>query len=538
MNMTPIGALSWEIFGRSKSALLMNTVIAAILGIAVSAGGLAGPMSIMILVSFCLLFASAFAYVDLNLRGTRSGFPRHILVLPLATWMLALVPIMGGAAFISAFVLLWLRFLTGVHLSFIEHLAIAGAITALLSWMQAMTWELIRPRMAKLAVLAVVVVLAAVSLTSLLSADAALLGRTGGTIALLATMGSGYLFAWMAVVRSRRGDAGEPGSSNKRLQTSSALYFGSSRMPGLNGGVAAQEWYEGRVFGRLLPVCMIMFCTLTLSMLFFDGVRNKSSAIEIGLVLFTFCMTAPVVGSAYAWKSPQVPRAMLTPFFAALPLNDVELAFAKLSASARSHLLGVAIVLVTIAAIIPISDNNSHIERLWSYLQSRQGIPGASCAVLLFGIFMTVTTWTAGAFLLASSFYFLVVDWSVRAKYLVSLAGLLAAGKYSGWFGLERRNFELLLANALAIALVLLAASVIFAALSLRAYGRSHPLAALRKVLVTLIAMTVVSLLLIWQLNLSAQFHWALSCLAVAMGLSASIPILRMPVVIGMNRHG
>jgi hypothetical protein len=538
MIMAPLTALSWEILGRNRSALLMNVAISAVLGIAINAGGLAGPMSIMILVSFSLLFSSAFAYVDLNPRGTRGGFPRHILVLPLATWVLALVPILGGAAFISAFVLLWLRFLTGLHLSIVEQLAVAGAITAMLCWMQAMSWELIRLRMARLALLAVVFILASVSLASLLSADEGLfLGRTGGVITLLTTLSSGYGFAWLAVVRSRRGDAGEPGSSGTRLRTSSALYIGASRVPDSGGGLAAQNWYESRVFGRLLPVCILFFCALFMSMLFLDGVRHSPSAIEIGLVLFTFCLTAPLVGSAYAWKSPHVPRAMLSPFFAALPLDDVELAFAKLSVSARSHLLSVAIVLVTIAGILLISDDNRHIERVWSYLLAHQGMSGAVCAALLLLLFTTVTTWTAGAYLLTASFYFAVVDWKRSWKYVVEVLVLLAVWKYSGWLRPNRHTLELMLAHADKIALALLAASAIFAAISFRRYCRSHPLSALGKVLVGFVALTTVSLVLIWQLTLSAQLHWALSGFAVAAGLNALIPILRIPGLIEMNRH-
>jgi hypothetical protein len=539
MNMAPITALSWEIFGRNKSALLMYAAVSAVLGVAINVGGLPGRTNFMVLISFSLLSSSAFAYVDLNPRGPRGGFPRHILVLPLATWMLALVPIMGGAAFISAFVLLWLRFLMDIHLSFAEQLAIAGAITALSCWMQAMSWELIRFRMAKIAVLAVVSGLASLSLASLLTADDMLLGRSAGVAILLATMSIGYFLAWMAVVRSRRGDAGEPGSSNKRLQTHSALYFGSSRMPELGSGVAGQKWYEWRVFGRLLPMCMILFCALSLSLMFFDSVRSKPSIIEIGLVLFTFFMASSVVGSSYAWKSPQVPRAMLMPFFAALPLDDVELAFAKLNASARSHLLGVAIVLVTIASIYLLSDNNGQVESVWSYLRAHQGTLGATCAVLLFGLFTTVISWAAGAFLMAGSFYFAVADRKKGGwKYLIAFLGIMAAWKYSGWLRLNRQNIELLLAHAHTIALALLAASLIFTAFSLRAYCRSNRLAALGKVPVSFIAMTAVSLVLIWQMNLSAQLHWTLSCFAVTAGLSALLPILRMPMLIGMNRHG
>jgi hypothetical protein len=539
MSIAIVSALTWEIFGRNRSALLMNAAIAAALGIAINLVGFAGPMSVMILVSFSLLFSSTFAYVDLNPRSLRAGFPRHILVLPLATWMLALVPILGGAAFISVFVLLWLRFLTGVHLSLLQQLAIAGAITALTSWMQAMSWELIRPRMAKLAVLALVSGLASLSLGSLLSEDELFLGRTGGAIALLALMAGGYFFAWMAVVRSRRGDAGEPGSSNQHLRTHSALYFGSSRMPGFSSGVAAQKWYESRVFGRLLPLCMLFFCAVFLSMLYFDVVRGKPSTIQVGLVLLTFCMTSPLVGSAYAWKSPQVPQAMLTPFFASLPLDDVELAFAKLSVSARSHLLGLAMALATIAAVVLLSDNNGQLESFGSWLLAQQGTRGAFCAVLLSGLFMTVATWTAGALLMAGAFYFAAVTWKKGIwKYLAALLGILALLKYAGWLRLDRRDFELLLGQAHIVALALLAASTLVAGFSLRSYARSHPLSALVKVLVGLIAVTAISLLLIWQLELPAKFSWALSGFAVAMGMGTLIPVLRMPVVIAMNRHG
>jgi len=538
MKMAPITALGWEIFGWNRSALLMNAAIGAALGVAVNVVGLAGPMSIMLLVSFSLLLASSFSYIDLNTRSSRAGFPRHILVLPVATWMLALVPILGGAVFISAFVLLWLRFLTSIRLSFVEQLALAGAITALSCWMQAMSWELIRVRLAKLAVLVIVSLLATLSLVSLLSEHALLLGRTGGTVTLLMTMSCGYFFAWMALVRSRRGDAGEAGPSNKRLRTHGVLTFGNSRMPELASGVEAQKWYESRVFGRLLPICLMIVCTLSLSMLLFDAVRSKPSGIEIGLVLLAFFMVSPLVGSAYAWKNPQLPRAMLAPFFAALPLDDVELAFAKLRASARSHLLGVMIVLVTIAAIIVLSDNNAKIEGIWTNLVAHQGTVGAYCVLLLLALFAAVLTWMAGALLMAAAFYFAAVQWKNGAlKYLVVFLGLLAFLKYTGWFLLNRVTLQLLLVHAHTIAWVLLAVVLILATLSFRDYRRSNPLAALGKVLAGFVAMTAISLVLIWQVRMSAQLHWALSCFAITTSLGALIPILRLPVEIASNRH-
>jgi len=534
MNMAPFTALSWEIFGRNRSALLVSAAVAAALGIGINIAGWPGKASFLILASFSLLFSSTFGYVDLSPRNPRAGFPRHILVLPVSTWTLALVPILAGAAFLTAFVLLWLRFLMGIQLRLVEQSAIAVAIIAFSCWQQAMSWELIRLRLAKLAVLAVVSGLACLSLASVMSEDNLLLGRIGGVATLLAMMASGYFFAWIAVIRSRRGDAGEPGSPTKRLLTSWASNFGSPRMPELASGTAAQTWYEWRVFGRLAPVCMLFFCTLFLLMHVFHGVRSTPSAIEIGLVLFTFVMVSPLGGSSYAWKNPQVPRAMMTPFFAALPLDDVELAFAKLRMAARSHLLGVAIVLTTIVVIVLISDNNRQIESLWSNLRAQQGTPGASIAVLLLALFTTVATWTAGAFLMARSFYLAVADWKGRWKYFVGLFALLAA---VGWLPLGREGMELLAAHALPIALALLAVALFFASLSLRDYGRTSPLAALHGVLAGFIAVTVVSPVLIWQLNLSAQHHWALTCFAIATVLCAMIPILRMPALIGMNRH-
>lgn len=538
MNIAPVTALSWEIFGRNRSALLMNAAIAAALGVATRFAGLAGPMSIMILVSFSLLFSSTFSYVDLNPRTARAGFPRHILVLPLATWVLALVPILGGAAFISAFVLLWLRFLTGAHLDVAQQLAIAGAITGLSSWMQAMSWELIRRRMARHAVLILVCGLASLSLGSLLSDDELLLGRAGGAVALLALMLSGYFFAWRAVVSSRRGDAGESGASTGRLRSRWSPFAGPSRTPRLDSGTAAQEWYEWQVHGRLAPLCMVFLGAILLALMVFDGVRSSPSTIEIGFLLFTFVMISPLGGSSFALKNPQVPRAMLAPFFASLPLDDVELAFAKLRMSARSHLLTLGVVFITIAAILVSSDNNARVEGYWSWLSTQLGSPGAFCAALLLALFVAVATWTAGAFLMAGSFFFAADEGKKSTwKYLVAALGGLAVLKYSGWLPLSRQQFEFLLAHAHLIALGLLAASTLLAAFALRAYARSNPVAAVRKVLAGCGALTASSLVLVWQLRLPAHLSWAASSFAVAMTMSALIPILRMPGMIAKNRH-
>ena len=166
-----------------------------------------------------LQFAFIFSYVDLTAGSKMSGgFPKHILLLPAPTWLLALVPIVAGASFTSGFVLLWLHYVSGVHFSWARQLIIAAAIASLMCWLQAMSWELLPSPAMRIVLLTVVAIAAVVSVVSLLANESDnLFGRTWGAAGLSVTALSGLGLAYLAVIRARPGDTLDFGAHVRRL---------------------------------------------------------------------------------------------------------------------------------------------------------------------------------------------------------------------------------------------------------------------------------------------------------------------------------
>ena len=174
----PIAALTGELFGKNKWAIVATTLLPpvgwfaarAYLGASPDAPA-AAPISFLILLGCAVQLACIFAYMDITSGGASGGFPKHILLLPAPTWLLALVPIVAGSVFISGFVLLWLRFVSAIHLSGIDQLVMVAAISSLMCWLQAMSWELLPGRALRIVVLTVAAIIAVLSVVSLLAPD-------------------------------------------------------------------------------------------------------------------------------------------------------------------------------------------------------------------------------------------------------------------------------------------------------------------------------------------------------------------------------
>ena len=150
---TPTGAMLWEIWGRHKARFLWQGVALASSacfvywkehGASQSFGSLLGIASFCSFVLAYLHLLVCFGYIETDARRVQLGFPGRLLLKPVSTARLVLVPMFFGGAIIVAIFVLW----TGLvlpHLSAINVSNLLWISTVLLSlfwWMQALAWSL------------------------------------------------------------------------------------------------------------------------------------------------------------------------------------------------------------------------------------------------------------------------------------------------------------------------------------------------------------------------------------------------------------
>jgi hypothetical protein len=550
MYSAQIAALSGELFGKNRIRILGTSVVAPAAWLVVkeyvhgwpNVAAASAALGFVLVAILALQLGAIFCYVDLTAGAKSTGFPKHICVLPVATWLLALVPIATGSMFITAFVLLWLRFISDLHLTGSGQLSIACAISSLLCWMQAMSWELIQQRLPRIAVLTVILIVVVLSLVSLMADEGNyVFGRIGGAAGLVSTMVCGCAVAYLAVIRSRRGDSADLGTWFRRLWFRAPAVFRSAQLPVLGDAVKAQNWYEWTVFGRFLPWCMVFFSIPVLLMLSSTKIRRLPSIIELGLMMAMFFLFAPLVGGAYASKSLEVTRIHIGPgsLFAALPLSDLELALAKLKLSVKSHLLSTAIVVAVLVTILLTSRNNVFVFDQWGRLHAFQGSVGSLLSVFLLSGFVIGMPWAAGMYLMALSFTFAIVNWKKHGWWIVlGILALIALAVKLGVVIYQSRQG--LLEWFESVRLVVLVPPVFAITLCLCLLGvvrDSLQLDPLKKVAAGYLGLLIVCLTAVWQLDLSVGYRWALLWLVVTLVLTAFLPFLLIPLLVGFHRH-
>ena len=150
---TPTGAMIWEIWGRHKVSFLWQGVALAASaffvywkthGASESFGDLLGVASLGCFLGAYLHLMVCFGYMEFDVRRVQLGFPGRLLLKPVSTARLVLVPMVFGGAVVVTIFALW----TGLvlpHLSAINVSNLLWISTVLLSlfwWMQALEWSL------------------------------------------------------------------------------------------------------------------------------------------------------------------------------------------------------------------------------------------------------------------------------------------------------------------------------------------------------------------------------------------------------------
>ena len=166
---TPTGAMLWEIWGRHKVSFLWQGVALAasaffvywkMHGASESFGDLLGVASLCCFLGAYLHLMFCFGYMEFDARRVQLGFPGRLLLKPVSTARLVLVPMVFGGAVVVTIFALW----TGLvlpHLSAINVSNLLWISTVLLSlfwWMQALEWSLPLLKVRSVVLLMVVVI--------------------------------------------------------------------------------------------------------------------------------------------------------------------------------------------------------------------------------------------------------------------------------------------------------------------------------------------------------------------------------------------
>lgn len=543
-----IRALAGEILGKNKAAILgsVGVVPAAWMVATAYMRNVPGlgpnfgtPFGFVLLVIVTMQLGSVFSYVDLSAGGRSTGFPRHILLLPAPTWLLALVPIIAGSLFISCFVLLWLRFLSGVQFDWAQQLTLTIAVTSVMCWIQAMSWELLPRSLRLVALIAVVITTLLSAIPALAKEPIFLFGRKPAVIALVITTAGGYGLAYLAVIRTRRSDTLDPGAALTRLFTRSGRSIHQLPPPALSNAVAAQDWFEWRVYGRILPAFMMIIGAFPLAGIAIGGVRQAPSiALSMLLLVVFYVLVAPMMGAAYISKD-MTRRVQMGSFAATRPLSDLEFAFTKLRLLIRSYSLGMAIVFAVIAIIILTSRNNVALVALRSRLVAQLGNTGTCLGLSLLLGASTAASWAAGTFCMSLQLFYEAVDrkkqgWkiSVGAVTLFVLLLMLARRAYEArdsalqWLQSARVEATIPVLVLTGITLYLLPQ-----------FRRATALRRLKPLAVGFLAVTVLGLAVVWQLRVPFGYRWALSWGLVSLALLTFIPFVLVPILVGLSRH-
>ena len=150
---TPTGAMLWEIWGRHRVSFLwhgvalgaclcfvqwkrqdVSEILAAMLALASVVGFVGGYLQLL----------SCFAYLEVDLAKVNTGYPSRLLLKPLRTFHLVMMPMLVGGLVTTTMLYIWGAFVLK-PLGFLPAFGLFWISTVLLSffwWMQAFTWSI------------------------------------------------------------------------------------------------------------------------------------------------------------------------------------------------------------------------------------------------------------------------------------------------------------------------------------------------------------------------------------------------------------
>ncbi len=375
---TPTGAMLWEIWSRYKMSFLWQGIALAMCaffghwnehGVSKGVGEILVMVSLLCFLGAYLHFLICFGYIEFDARKGQIGFPERLLLKPVSTTRLILVPMVFGGAAIVAIIAIWtelvLRHLLVPPASpafspFWTMLWIGTVLVSLFWWMQTLAWSLPLFKGRVPVVLAVamthLLVLILPGLIWIFAPD--WIGEPGwrwlwGIPAALLL--SAVPAAWIGLKLMRQGSWESP-SRISQFWSRRRLVRTRGRRQKFGSAFRAQFWFEWRRQGLVLPVIsgwitlLIYPCFFLALKWFAHWLGNDTN--PPGLFLFPVWVTpiflSILLSPALAVFDPLQTKGELPVYIAVRPLANDSFVLAKLAmALATSALTSVITVAST-----------------------------------------------------------------------------------------------------------------------------------------------------------------------------------------------
>jgi len=360
---TPTGALLWEIWGQRKvnfafhAAALLASLF-SVWCIKHGADEMVERVLIMVMLS-CFLGAyldllTCFGYIDADARKIQLGYPARLLLKPVSTLRLVLVPMLFGGAVVAIVLLIWNHWILQplVHLSALNPFWLGAVILSFFWWMQALAWSLPLMPGRSLIMLIVAVIHLGVGLMPLLPASG-LAGWQWPSLAVLLV--TALLTARIGLGLMREGKWEGPPRINLFCSRWDSARTRNTREK-FGSTFGAQFWLEWRRQGLILPGVTAGMMFVILPLIFVVQQQTGEPArgadfikILVSLTLLIPLMISSVMGANIARFDQLQPSNELPVYIAVRPMTNGGLVIAKLAmALASSTLTWLAVLVVAV----------------------------------------------------------------------------------------------------------------------------------------------------------------------------------------------
>jgi len=369
---TPTGAMIWEIWGRHKVSFLWQGVALAASaffvywkthGASESFGDLLGVASLCCFLGAYLHLMVCFGYMEFDARRVQLGFPGRLLLKPVSTGRLVLVPMVFGGAVVVTIFALW----TGLvlpHLSAIRLSNLLWVSTVLLSlfwWLQALEWSLPLLKVRSVVLLMVVVIhFLMLLLPGLVMTFAPVWTSQSGWLwgVLYALLMSALPVAWMGLKLMRQGRWEGPSRISMLWSCLPTVRARGTRKR-FGSAFRAQFWLEWRRQGLVLPgvwggIALLVFPVLLTGFKWVGVDTPPPEAILVIMLVLPLALSV-VWGFALAKFDLFHSMSELPVYIAVRPMTNGGFVMAKLvmalAASALTWLLTVAAACLCLATV-------------------------------------------------------------------------------------------------------------------------------------------------------------------------------------------
>lgn len=388
--MSQIKALLWEVWFANRLGIVAGLIF---LPIAISLIGSTfdlvsaawwSKINIFIGTNIFAYIVYLFGFGERDSKTSKNVYAKHILLLPISTWFLVVLPVVSVVLVSVLSLLFWLKFILHIELSGQGLVAIVLGISGLAVFFQALNWGGVKNFLVKTGLIAAVLCFLSLSVLEIVS-PAGILGFVNSVLILGLILVLGIVFAYVSVAMQR--------------SELVSISFGRTVAPPMlrqndksfKSNLNAQFWYERKVFGWLLPSLMIAI-TIAVSV-----IADKHLVPAIFSLFFFIMVYFPILAYKMAGAHMGKNEHGLSLFISTLPLSDADYAYVKLKLVGLNALFSVLICLVALVPALYFIDLPEKAYLLFNNAMENLGLISFSILVFLYVLLFLLFLWSCAA---------------------------------------------------------------------------------------------------------------------------------------------